>query len=403
MIGCYDKNKTISKQPKRAIVINLIMFTCFFSFYYAFVFRILPEAGFDSFSLSILQAVFLLTVVISILAISHLSNNLGKKHIIVFSLATLFSLPFLSVSTTFLYDLFFVVLIGVFFGVSQLSAYTLFWNTTESLKRSRTAGLIGFFAVIVYFIIYFVSLSVGFSENIMLCMLLFASTTIGGLFVIEKFEDNALRTKAMYFPERKTIVLYAAPWVLFSLLNVTVAKNITVTSAVASSSIYLVLFSSQIVGGVCGALFGGYFADRVGRRLTLVFSVALYGVSMAFKGFTDNGIALLFSYIGEGITWGIFLTLYSFVIWGDLSNTKNAGKTYAIGLVAFYGTAAIGCFNLITGISVVNSTLISCILIFLAIIPIALAPELLPSEAQEKNKLQKYMTTARKIADDDYS
>jgi MFS family permease len=234
-------------------------------------------------------------------------------------------------------------------------------------------------------------------------MLLFASTTIGGLFVIEKFEDNALRTKAMYFPERKTIVLYAAPWVLFSLLNVTVAKNITVTSAVASSSIYLVLFSSQIVGGVCGALFGGYFADRVGRRLTLVFSVALYGVSMAFKGFTDNGIALLFSYIGEGITWGIFLTLYSFVIWGDLSNTKNAGKTYAIGLVAFYGTAAIGCFNLITGISVVNSTLISCILIFLAIIPIALAPELLPSEAQEKNKLQKYMTTARKIADDDYS
>jgi MFS family permease len=403
VIGCFAKNKTVSKQPKRAIIINLLMFTCFFSFYYAFIFRTLPEAGFDSFLVSILQAVFLLTVVISILVVSHLNSSLGKKHIIIFSLATLFSLPFLFVSTTFLYVLFFVILVGVFFGISQLSAYTLFWNTTESLKRSRTAGLIGFIALIFYFIIYFISLSLNYSENIALCMLLFATTTIGGLLAIEKFEDNALRKKAMYFPERKTIILYAAPWILFSLLNVTLSKNITVTSAITSSSLYLVLFGSQIVGGVCGALIGGYFADRVGRRLTLVFGVALYGVSMAFKGFTDNGVALLFSFIGEGLTWGIFLTLYSFVIWGDLSNTKNAGRTYAIGLAAFYGTAAIGSFNLISGVSVVNSTLISCILIFLAIIPIALAPELLPSETQENSKLKKYMSTVRKIADEDYS
>lgn len=165
---------------------------------------------------------------------------------------------------------------------------------------------------------------------------------------------------------------------------------------------FLVLFGSQIVGGVCGALIGGYFADRVGRRLTLVFGVVLYGVSMAFKGFTDNEVALLFSFIGEGLTWGIFLTLYNFVIWGDLSNTENAGKTYAIGLAVFYGTTAIGSFNLISGVSAVNSTLISCMLIFLAIIPIALAPELLPSEAQEKSKLQKYMAIVRKIAKDDY-
>lgn len=380
------------------------MFTCFFCFYYTFVFRTLPEAGHNAFLTSTLQAVFLLTVVISILTVSRLSSNLGKKHIIVFSLAALVCLPFLFISASFLYDIFFVTLIGVFFGISQLSAYTLFWNTTESLKRSRIAGLIGFIALICYFILYFVSSTLVFSANIGLCILLFAATTIGGLFIVEKADNNASHVhKTMYFPETRTILLYAAPWILFSFLNVTLAKNIAVTSAITSSSLYLVLFSSQIVGGVCGALIGGYFADRVGRRLTLVFSVALYGVSMAFKGFTDNGVALLFSFIGEGLTWGIFLTLYSFVIWGDLSNTKNAGKTYAIGLAAFYGTGAIGSFNLISGISVVNSTLISCILIFLAIIPIALAPELLPSETQENSKLKKYMATVRKIANEDYS
>jgi MFS family permease len=403
-IGCFAIDKKDSKQPKRAFLINFVMFTSFFSVYYTLVYRALPGVGFDEFLTIILQAVFLFTVVITILVVSHVNNNLGKKHITIFSLATIVSLPCLFVTTTFLYDLFLIILIGIFFGICQLSAYILFWKTTESLKRSRIAGLIGFMALICYYLLYFVSLSLlDYSGNIVLCLLLFAGTAIGSLFIIEKVDDNDLRKKAMYFPERRTILLYAAPWVLFTLLNVTLSKNITViTSAISSSSIYLVLFSSQIVGGVCGALIGGYFGDRLGRRLTLVFSVALYGVSMAFRGFTDNWVALLFSFIGEGLTWGIFLTLYSFVIWGDLSNTKNTGKTYAIGLMTFYVTAAVGRFNLFAGISVVNSTLISCILIFLAIIPIVLAPELLPSEAQENSKLKKYMSTVQKIANEEY-
>jgi MFS family permease len=401
VIGCLVIGNKVGKQPKSAILINFLMFTCFFSFYYIFVFQTLPDAGFDFFSVSILQAIFLLSTVISILVVSHFKNNLGKKHIIVFSLATIVNLTFLFFSGTFFCRLFFVILIGVFFGISQLSAYALFWNTTESLKRSRVAGLIGFMALICYFMIYFISLGLNYSANIALCFMLITATTIGGIFVVKKIDNQTLRKKAMYFPEKRTIVLYTAPWILFSFLNVTLSKDIAVTYAI-TSSVFLVLFGSQIVGGVCGALIGGYFADRVGRRLTLFFSVVLYGVSMVFKGFTDNGIALLFSFIGEGLTWGIFLTLYSFVIWGDLSNTKNVSQTYAIGLAVFYGTTAIGSFNLFTGISVVNSTLISCMLIFLAIIPIALAPELLPSEAQEKSKLQKYMTAVRKIADDDY-
>jgi Sugar (and other) transporter. len=400
-IGCFTRDKNNAKQPNRAILINFLMFACFFSFYYALVYRILPEAGFDSSLTTILQAAFLFTVVITILIVSHLSDNLGKKHITIFSLTTIASLPFLIFTATFPYELFFIVLIGIFFGIAQLSAFTLFWKTTESLKRSRIAGIIGFAALICYFIMYFLSSDiVGYMGNIALCMLLFASTAIGSVFAVERDVDSRLG-KAMYFPERRTIILYAAPWVLFSFLNITLTKNITgITSAISTSSLYLVFFSSQIIGGICGALIGGYFADRVGRRLTLVSSVALYGVSMAFRGFIDNPGALLFSFIGEGLTWGIFLILYSFVIWGDLANTKNITKTYAVGLIAFYATAGIGVFNLFGDISVVDSTLISCILIFSAIVPIVFAPELLTSEAQERNKLKKYIETVRKVADE---
>ena len=48
-IGCFAIDKKDSKQPKRAFLINFIMFTCFFSFYYTFVFRALPEAGYKNF------------------------------------------------------------------------------------------------------------------------------------------------------------------------------------------------------------------------------------------------------------------------------------------------------------------------------------------------------------------
>jgi hypothetical protein len=132
----------------------------------------------------------------------------------------------------------------------------------------------------------------------------------------------------------------------------------------------------------------------------LVSGVALYGVSMALRGFTNNVGALFFGFIGEGLTWGIFLVLYLFTIWGDLSNTKNIMKTYTIGLVAFYAAAGIGVLNLFSEFSLVDSTLISCILIFSAIIPIVLAPELLTSDLQEKRRLKKYMDRVRKVADD---
>lgn len=389
--------KSNVKLPKKAYIINLILFTCFFTFYYIFVFQTLPKSGVNGF-LAIVQAIFLFAAATTILLISHLKPNLGKKHITIFSIASMGSLLSLFITPS-PYILLPIVLTAVFFGISQLAAYTLFWNTTEGQKRSRIAGLIGFISLFFYFTAYFVSNSFDFLGNLLLC-LLFLLLTTGASLAGSNLDENNTAKKLMYYPEKRTIILYAVPWVLFSLLNVTLAKNITVTtSLLSSSSMYLLVFGSQIVGGVCGALLGGYFADRSGRRLTLVFSVALYGVSMAFRGFTDNNIALLFSFIGEGLTWGIFLTLYSFVIWGDLANTKSVARTYAIGLIAFYATAAIGNFNLFAGFSIVDSTLISCILIFLAIIPIALAPELLASETQENSKIRKYMATVRKIAD----
>lgn len=396
--GCTLFSKREYLQP--GVLANIIMFMCFFPFYYLFVFHILPQAGVND-TITIMQASFLLTVTLTIFVASHLTPNLGKKHITISSLGMIATLPLLLLLKGYPYALFPIFLISVFFGISQLAFYKVFWNSTNSGKRSKIAGIIGFSAVSLYFITIVSASEFNLFENTALGLFLIAGITIGSILSNEGIKKNENTKKVVYYPEKRTIILFAVPWLFFSFLNVTLTKNITiVTSALNSSSTYLLLYGAQVIGGVLGALIGGYFADRAGRRLTLVFSVALYGVSMAFRGFTDNNVTLLFSFIGEGLTWGIFLTLYCFIIWGDLSNTENVEKIYAIGLTTFYATACLGVFNLFANIPVVESTLISCIMIFLAIIPIVLAPELITSDAQEKNKLRKYMETVRKVADE---
>jgi MFS family permease len=131
--------------------------------------------------------------------------------------------------------------------------------------------------------------------------------------------------------------------VLFSLLNATLARNISVNTATLFSPLFrFSLPILQTIAALIGALFGGLIADYIGRRPTLAISMTLYGVSMLLQAILVSEAIFVFKYIAEGLGWGIFLTLYSFVIWGDLSNDKNVAKLYSVGLIVFYATAAIG-------------------------------------------------------------
>ena len=80
--------------------------------------------------------------------------------------------------------------------------------------------------------------------------------------------------------------------------------------------------------------------------------------------------------------------------------TKMLLRLYSIGLIVFYATAAIGQLpSLLSEIPLVMSALISSVVIFLANLPIVLAPELLPSAVQEKLKLKNYIRTVKKVSE----
>jgi len=205
------------------------------------------------------------------------------------------------------------------------------------------------------------------------------------------------KTESSIYPEKRTIFFYLVPWAVFLIVNVTLAKNLSVyLSQQLPASFYLFLVAVQFVGVVFGAVIIGFFVDFFGRRPALALSLTLYGISAALGGLLTNNQVFSFIYFVNGLSWGILFVLYTFVIWGDLSNKENCAKMYSIGLIVYFSTTGIG---LITQISmpVDLSSLLTCLVVFLSIIPIVLAPELLPPDFIERTRLKSHMNILKKI------
>jgi hypothetical protein len=313
-------------------------------------------------------------------------------------IASVFTLLLLFVSS-YSFILVAVFLIGVFFSIGQLSFYVHFWNTTSSERRGRIGGLIGFATLPFYFIINAIAASnLSLFGTAIIATALCIAPVIAVLLRPRK-TAVPFRTEGIY-QEKRTILFYAIPWILFSLTNATLAKNITLgTVQSIAASDFTVLVILQTVGALVGALTGGIIADFFGRRLALALSVTLSGISMALSGLVQNPSLYYFVYVADGLSWGILLTMYSFVIWGDLSNKQNCAKMYAIGLVTFYAAVGIGQIpSAISLIPVIPSAFIACTLIFFSNVPIALAPELQSPSFREKILLKMHIKAAKKVA-----
>ncbi len=290
---------------------------------------------------------------------------------------------------------------GVFFSIGQLASLAYFWSLTVPEERGRVAGFAGFLILPFYFMIWLEAGTLDFFGTVLLG-LTFSLGMLGiGLLRPEK---KALLTKKMgekgYIPERKTVIFYAIPWVLFMLINVTFARNISLhVFNLISPSFYIILLVLQMIASGLGALGGGLIADLFGRRLSLVFGLTLYGISTALGGFVENNAAFYFIYVANGLNWGILWVLYGYVIWGDLANEESFAKSYSLGLIIFYLAMGVGdLFHFqVSQISIVVSAFMSCVLIFLSNIPLILAPELLASDFREKTKLRLYMKVIKKI------
>ena len=377
------------------------MFAVFFTFYYVFSLHVLSRIVDNSQDLLIFQSLFSFTIAGTLVLASIFGQKLMKiKLVLASSLITsilTFSLLFISNDAFVLAA---VILIGFFFSIGQLSFFTHFWSNTRSVERGRIGGLIGFVTLPFYFILSdVVASSIDLSGSIVLSTMLSIVPMATMIFRPKKLMDPVKSEDA--YPEKRTLLFYTIPWVLFSLINATLARTITLGAEQSLFSYYALVVVLQTLAAVFGTLVGGFMSDFFGRRLALMLSVTLYGTGMALSGLVQNTFIAFFAFSAEGLSWGIFLTLYLFVVWGDLSNRGNTARMYAIGLTAFYIASGIGPImpNLIS-ITPVASALFGCTLIFLSFVPISLAPELQSSDFREKVMLRIHIRAAKKAVEE---
>jgi len=389
---------------KRGVLVVTILFFFFISWYIVFsiyVLRHIVGSSAETFYL-MAYASFNLIIAITLLLSSFFIRRFSKIRIIYeCSLATSIVTILLLFTSSIILKLMIFFVAGVFFSIAVLACFTYFWSLTVPEERGRVAGLAGFFALPFAYILGWLAETSNLSWTVMMVVILSLAPLLIKLLKPEK--KAMLTTKKVeegYHPEKRTILLYSVPWALFSLINATLARNISLhVLQSVPSSLYIFLSVLQMTTSGFGALGGGVIADFFGRRLSLVFSLTLYGISSALVGLVENYVMLYFVYIVNGLSWGIFLAVYLLVVWGDLANEESCAKRYSIGLIVFYVAQGVGILltNQVSQIPLIVSSLVTCLLIFLSNIPLILAPELLSPDFREKIKLKLYEGALRKI------
>jgi MFS family permease len=147
------------------------------------------------------------------------------------------------------------------------------------------------------------------------------------------------------------------------------------------------------------ALIAGILADRIGRKKVLLPGFVIFGVAYALIGlFPDYLIARYFFITIESISGGILLVSFILILWGDLSEHSSREKYYGLGLIPFFLTSIIQLFSgpFFMEIENTNAFTLAVFFLFMALLPLWVAPETLPEKNIELRRLKSFAEEARK-------
>jgi MFS family permease len=150
------------------------------------------------------------------------------------------------------------------------------------------------------------------------------------------------------------------------------------------------------------AIIGGFIADIAGRKRVVIAGFVMLGIEYAaLSAFSGSSQIVLYLFpILDGITWGLLVSVFFTVIWGDLGEHFGKEKYYALGGLPYL----LGNFLYIlvepfaSEISPITAFTVASFFLFLAVIPLMYAPETLPDKVFKDRDLQSYVEKAKQKA-----
>jgi MFS family permease len=298
-----------------------------------------------------------------------------------------------------LYILVVSILFGISFGLGIPSALAYFTDSTLIENRGRSAGII---LMVTNLIAPLFALLFGVFDNIITSAIVLTAWRAFGFIAFALNEDikgKATKEREISFKSilsEKAFLLYFVAWLMFCLVD---RVENPILSNFFGDFNYIILSMGPIIGGI-SALIGGLLMDWVGRKRIVLFGFATLGFAYALISIIPGApfaqyFYLIISSISTGMLWVVFIT----VIWGDLAKYGSKERYFAIGSIPLFLSSIVQEFTTpyITEIPETNAFTLATLFLFVAVLPLLVAPETLPEKKMELKRLRSFAEEAQKM------
>jgi MFS family permease len=196
--------------------------------------------------------------------------------------------------------------------------------------------------------------------------------------------------------QRREVVLYLVPWIMFSLVNFAEAPLL---EKLLGDFYMFVGFVEFAISGV-SAVIGGWLSDLVGRKRVVITAFIILGIEYAVLSlFSGMQFSWYLYTVLDGCAWGMFASVFFMTLWGDLAGNYRREKYYALGGIPYFlaGFLPIIIKSYAGGIQTGAAFSLASFFLFLAVLPLMYAPETLPEKTIQQRELEKYVGEAKKF------
>jgi len=288
---------------------------------------------------------------------------------------------------------------GITVGLGMPSSMALFADSITTEQRGSLGGLLAF---VFNICLFGLALSFGTvtSAGRVQAFMIWLGFSLAISILLRKEVNHTKGTKnprLFSILRERRFILYLIPWIMFCLVNSLEAPILR--NFFGADFFEFVVIAESAISSIC-AMIGGFFADRVGRKIVAIVGYALLGVGYAVLGLLPNVQASWYLYvILDGIAWGTFVVLFFIVLWGDLAGHMLKDKYYLLGglpfLLSWFVQLVIEPY--VESTSVYAAFSLAAFFLFLAVIPLMYASETLPEKKIKERELKKYIEKAKKI------
>ena len=395
---------------KNGFLVIIILFLSVFGWFYmamSMIDSILSGLDITRTENFTIWATFCVSIIGTSILGAFLSNKGGRLNLFymgtVLGVVTSF-LPALFTTVTLLHVWSISLLLGASFGLGVPSCLAYFAEYTIMENRGRIGS-------ITFLIVSISAPFLGFlfsKFDLAIMSVIFALWRGMGLIVFflkpEKQSSSQITKSVSFFSilRDRTFLLYFVAWSMFSLVDsferVLVDNFLIVRGPNLLGTMDVM---EPLVAGV-SILIAGLVCDWIGRKRVILSGFVALGIAYAIIGlFPDFELSWYLYFVVDGVAWGIFLLVFVLVLWGDLAQSKSSEKYYTLGSVPFFLSSIIPSLlpqsfieQVCSGMSTAFS--LASFFLFVAVMPLVLAPETLPEKKMELMRLRKFAENAKK-------